>query len=881
MKKTIFFFYFLSGAAGLIYETIWIRQLSPVFGGTGYALGMVLTAFMLGLAGGSFLLGKSSSWGVPLKLYGILELGIGLWGLGLPFLFKGLDTLLGRIVPIFLPGSIYLLAIKFFLSLFVLVIPCGLMGGTFPVLGRYVVNNKDTVGYSVGVLYGLNLLGAVLGCVVSGFVLIEHLGLALTNHVAVVLNLGVGLITLSLWRKTKDENIPVRKEKDSHHALRYWALGAVFFSGLFALSLEVITHRVLLLILRNTTYAYTLMLAITLLGLFAGNFLISKWADRIKKPSLVIAGALAAAALYSVITIPLYRWMSGVFYDFVIGKDFFSGSWLPFLLTQTAVCIAALSIPMLLLGAVFPLSCRVCFHSLPDPFSETGRYLGGLYAANTIGAILGSLGTSFIGIPLFGTQPTLFFFVGLLLVGCALLLGGSPEGRPREKIIGAGGVLLVFLLLTPVAKKDLTFRDAARGETEEIIFYKEDQELLIEVLKDTQTGVRKLLSNRQQQEGDSSLSSIYNLRQPYYLPLLLHPRPRHVLGIGMGTGISFAAVKGFDIDSAECVELSPAIIEAVPLFSRYNREIYQDPRIKIVREDGRQYLKRSEKRYDVILADLFTSYRLGVGALYTKEHFESCRDHLAPGGILSQLLPIHQLPPKSLKIILRTFREVFPNSTLWMTRWALVVMGSPDPIQIDFQTIKKHFDRPEIRRDLKSNLLDDPYEFLAAFVMGGEGIAKYTAGYPLNTDDRPLVEFITPRSFHLLTDGPLYWTNFKDILDYRQSVVSYMVNPTEDVEQNIQRYYQAKSHSIKGKLYNADGEYVKALEEFRTAYSLDQYDMEARKFLEAYYIRTGKEFYQYKMYKEARRNFEKALEHYPLSVEALLYLGRRTVSGAD
>ena len=774
MKSIILFFYFLSGTAGLIYETIWIRQFSPIFGGTSYALGMVLSAFMLGLAGGSFILGKtSSSWGPPLKIYGILELGIGIWGLVFPSLLYGLDSFLGWIATSFLPGSNFILLIKFLLSLLVLVIPCGLMGGTFPVLGRYVVNNKETAGSSVGVFYGLNLLGALLGCSVAGFFLIEHLGLTYTNFIAVSINLMVGLITLVLWKKTKDESI--QKIKERNITLTHWALAAVFLSGLFSLSLQVITHRVLFLILRNTTYASTLMLATTLSGLFAGNFLISRWADRIKNPWAVTVGALVTAALYTVASIPLYGWMDRAYYDFVVGREFFGGSWIPYILAQAGVCMAALFIPMLLLGAVFPLACRLSFSVQSTDTFDTAPYLGGLYATNTVGAILGSLGTSFIGIPLWGTRNTLLFAVGILILGGIFIL--NSVGNPKTKTISIGSVLLIALLMTGAAGGDITFRETAVGEAEEVVFYREDKESLIEIYRSTQNGALKLVSNRQQQEGDSSLSSIYNLRQPYYLPLLLHPNPRQVLGIGLGTGISFAAVGSFDIQAAECIEISPAIIEAVSHFSRYNREIYRDPRVTIVQEDGRQYLKRSKKRYDVILADLFTPYRLGVGSLYTKEHYQTCREHLAPGGLICQLLPIHQLPPKSLKIILRTFQEVFPESSLWMTRWAFVVIGSPQPLKIDFQTIKRHFDQPQVRRDLETYLLDDPYDFLTLFVTGKEGLARYTAGYPLNTDDRPLVEFITPRSFHLLTDGPLYWTNLKYILDYRQSILSYMVKP--------------------------------------------------------------------------------------------------------
>lgn len=870
--------YLVSGFSGLVYEVVWVRLFGFKFGVSSLAVGSVLAAFMLGLALGSYFWGRvADNYSSPLKLYAVLELGIGLYALGFPFLLNIADKLYLSFFMGF-QGDFSLIALgRFVLALILIFIPTALMGGTLPVLARFFARRPEVMGREIGYLYGINIMGAVLGCFSAGFILIGHLGVSQTNYLAVVLNVVIAVIAFSTGHKFTLDEEKVREQRSvpeiqnqylagNTHTWLYLISLVALGAGFTSLSYEILWHRILALMLRNTVYAFSTMLTTFLVGLFLGSFLVGRFMDARPRILPQILGLLELGiGLYALAVIPLFGKLNELFYVLEIEKGFFGQSWALFAGGQFLLCAAVMLLPSIMMGAIFPLICKLYF-MLPDKATgqETGRGVGRVYAINTLGAVLGSFASSFLLIPLLGTKGCVILAAAINLGLGVWVLKSAPKEIKRKEVCVVG--LLIFLVLAVWGvSRDITFRGMIKAAGEEILFKREDNSSLIEVTRNMDNGARMLISNRQQQEGDSSWLSVHNQRKQVYLPLFLHPNPRRVLGIGMGTGISWAALTNYPLELAKCVELSPGVMEAASFFATENNDITNNPNIKIIEADGRNYLRLTENKYDVIIADLFSSFRAGVGNLYSREHYLQCKEKLAPGGIICQWLPPHQLPGDSLKIIAKTFQDVFPHSSLWLTRQAMALIASDKPLKIDYQKFKAHFMYEKVSQDLKAFSLYNHLGFLNSFVMGEAKLYEFVKGMAVNTDDKPLIEFMTPKEFYRLTNRSLFDQHVSETMQYREPVYYYLKNIDEsDLLDKLDLNYTARWHANKGEDLAEYGDYMSALEELRQALIIDNNQAGARQAMGKYYLSQGDELFKNGLLNEAARAYWKALEAVPL-----------------
>ncbi|HWP43503.1 MAG TPA: fused MFS/spermidine synthase, partial [Blastocatellia bacterium] len=416
--------FFASGMSGLIYQVVWVRELVLVFGATTFAVSTVLTAFMGGLALGSFVFGRRSSRiKRPLRLYGLIEIGIGLYGLAVPVIFAALPSIYHPFWQWLHLSFLALSVIRFVFAGLVLVLPTALMGATLPVLASYYARDPNRVGLRVGSLYSLNTFGAVCGAFATGFVLIPAFGMMATTAVAAALNILLGLVALSFARnhevappvEEQEEIAPARKAKPAprktasgparaasgRNAERLDRSGVAIvlvcfaLSGFIALGYEVIWSRVLALIIGSSVYAFSIMLTTFLVGLALGASLASRIVDRIRRPVMAFAllelgvGATSMIGAYLFNELPyifmqLYRWLETSAFGLL-------------LLARFLVASLVMIVPTLLLGALFPLVVRIM--ALSSREQTTGRTVGDAYAVNTVGAIAGSFASGFILIP--------------------------------------------------------------------------------------------------------------------------------------------------------------------------------------------------------------------------------------------------------------------------------------------------------------------------------------------------------------------------------------------------------------------------------------------------------------------------------------------------
>jgi spermidine synthase len=753
-----------------------MRMLTITFGTTVFAASTVITVFMGGLAIGSFYFGrwvdKSAGESNTLKLYAILEGGIGLYCFFTPWAFTNLDILYGHIYR--LAGiNFYLFSfIRFLLSFAVLLIPTVLMGATLPVISKYYVTHREKLGRGIGTLYGLNTLGAVIGVLLTAFILIPFVGVRAALLTAVFLNLG---IAFSMYFMASSEAglsgalekpSPPKRKKKVYRAEAQAVAGAGYLSflvpaafaasGLASLAYEVSWFRILSMTIGNTVYAFSVMLAIFLMGLALGSYFISFFIDRIKDRLRAFAFMEIFIGLSVVALIPLFGKLPVTFLGFLthVGFDFWGFQAVNFLTAFVAIIF-----PTLLMGATFPLVVRV----MTDDLGCLGRNVGSLYAVNTLGGVAGAFLAGFFFIPLIGVQTTIISMAVLNIVAGAALLFASPYAPALLKRGVAFGALILVLasfflpswdrtLLTSgvylyagrymefFKKGEFTTRLRERNE---IVYYNEGI-----------TGTTAVIRRPDNLVMSVNGKGIADIKKDTFthtllgvLPFMLHPEPRSALLVGLGSGVTLGAMERFPLEEIEAVEIAPEVVDASRLFADYNYNAIEDSRLKLIIDDGRTYLSYADNHYDVIVSQPSVPWMSGAANLYTREFYEAAKKSLKPGGIICQWIQAYNMEPDDMKTLIRTFQEVFPHATLWIYDVGnIFLIGSIDPLVIPYDTLVERFDDPSIRGMVEKIGIGSLEMFVGGFTMDEGTLMKFVAGVPLNTDIRPRIEFSAPRS---------------------------------------------------------------------------------------------------------------------------------------
>ena len=755
--------FFLSGAAGLMYELVWVRMLGLIFGHTVHAITTVLVAFMGGLALGSLLCGRRvDRIGNLLVIYACLEIAIGVYALLTPSLIDAVRLAYLSYARTFEPSFEALTLFQFALSTAILLVPTSLMGATFPLLSRFVVQRGGAVGRRVGALYAWNTFGAVAGTYLVGFHLLPALGMHMTLLVTAMLNVAVGigiLCATRVWGETARalpaEPPPAAVSASAATEPRYarlLLLGAALSGGV-AMVYELAWTRPLTLVIGSTTYAFSAILLSLLIGIAAGSASAARRTSRVPATPRLFAALQIAAALLSLVVLALFDRLPDVFLlGFMISHA--PGA---IVALQIVLSILVMILPTLCLGAALP--CVI--HVICTQPSRVGLSVGRVYAYNTAGAIGGSFGAGFVLIPLLGVQDTIraAIFVNLL-IGLVVVLAISVRARARWAAWGA--ILCGAVAVAVVPRWDLAVMSSGvstyaeyytrgggpwRQRIEEwVLFYRDGISSTVSVHQGNNERSLRVNGKTDASTG-TDMSTQLMLG---HLPALMHQNPKAALVIGLGGGITVGALTQYELERIDVVEIEPAVIEASAFFVQENRHALSDRRVRTIVADGRNFLFTTKNRYDLIVSEPSNPWIGGVATLFTVEFFQRARASLTEDGIMAQWVHGYAMAPEDLQMVAASFRAVFPHTSLWTpVAGDFILIGTSQPQVVGLGRVHDLFSRhPGIRQDFESSGLASPEAILNMFYLDDHDFLRLTAGATLNTDDLLPLEFSAPRNLY-------------------------------------------------------------------------------------------------------------------------------------
>jgi spermidine synthase len=745
----IYIVFAIGGAAALIYEVMWMRSFSLVFGSSTRSAAAVLAAYFMGMALGNWLGGRLCRRGHGLVLYGACEIVIGLTALLVgPWL-----ALYSDLYPSFydsLRDSPLLLGgLKLLLAAVSLGPPVIAMGATLPFIVSAMVTQEGKFAGRAGLLYSLNTLGATVGAVVGALLLPWSLGVQNSIYLAVAINIAVGITAITIGRRlaAAGVNAPAQATSTSSPTPATTAparppfsiLAAAAISGMGTLSLEVLHVRLISHRSDSSIYVFGLLLGVYLVFLSLGCMIVTRFLDR-GRPWRILAWTQSLGVV-AILLSPIVLQQIPEAYFYAGGGAFSSHLW-----RLAGAMIAVLGPPVLLMGMVLPATWKLATTSL----AEAGYRVGTLTSVNTLSAVAGSLLAGFVLLPIFGVSGGILV-IGLLYAGLAAM--AFKKGYPGTvlRYAGAGcGVLALVWAASGVWRLELQ----KLGEGEKIIRYDEGEGASLAVIERPDGHRRMVINDRYTLGASGSLDR--ELRQGR-LPLLLHPHPRSVAYIGIATGITVSAFLDFpSVEKCVGIELLPSVVDAMPDFAPWHRGFTEHPRAEVIVDDGRNYLAGTTQMFDVIVGDLFAPWNAGVAYLYTVEQFESVRRRLEPGGVFVQWLPGHQLAVEDARVIAASFLRVFPAAALWrvdldVSTPVIALVGYRDGLRFDGPAVDAHIQRIAAIKNPGDTLLSTRGGVKMLYVCGPDKLAAWAEGAPVNTDDRPIIEYSTSR--HLQERG--------------------------------------------------------------------------------------------------------------------------------
>ena len=757
-----------SGCAALIYEIVWFQMLGMVLGSTAVSLAVILGTYMGGMGLGSLLGPRCvSPRRDPLRVYAVLELAIGILGLAVLFVLPALVGVYAANAGRGFGGIL----IRGAVSALCLLPPTVLMGATLPILSRRM--GASTRGISrIGLLYGLNTAGAVAGSLLAGFYLLRVHDVVVATSAAAAINalaaaLVFGLAIVSRTPRPEAAAAPAdtrelalsASDPVSPLASRA-ALAAIFLSGFGALGAEEIWTRLLSLMLGGTVYTFAIILAVFLAGLGLGSAAGSAWIRSRRDPWFGLGMSqllLTAAIAYTAYMLfkPLPYWPIGG------GSD--TLPWVRFLTDLLRTVIAVLP-PAFFWGASFPLALA----AVVPRDGDSGRSVGKVYAFNTAGAILGSIGFNLILIPLVGTRHSQRILIAASALAGALALApliarraapGTAGRRPsletaaRWILPAALACAVVLAVLVPRISWELIAygrRVPSKIGEGRPLYYGEGMNSSVAVTE-LDDGTRNFHVSGKV-EASSDPADMRLERMLGHLPSLVHPEPKSVLIVGCGAGVTagtfvlYPSVKRIVI--CEIEPLIPSVVAR--FFGEQNYDVLDDPRLEIVYDDARHYILTSREKFDVITSDPIHPWIKGSAALYSREYFEMCRAHLNPGGVITQWVPFYESTPETVKSEIATFFEVFPGGTVWSNDingagYDVVLLGSEGAAAIDIDALQGRLDRPDHGApalSLKEIGFGTAVELLSTYAGRGADLGIWLAGAEINRDRNMRLQYL-------------------------------------------------------------------------------------------------------------------------------------------
>jgi spermidine synthase len=770
-----------SGCAALIYEVVWFQLLQFVIGSSAISLGVLLSTFMGGMCLGSILLPRLiPARAHPLRVYAALELGIGLVGVGIVFGLPYIDRLYSLVAVHGNAGILF----RALVAAICLLPPTILMGATLPAVARWVEATPRGVSW-LGFFYGGNIAGAVVGCLLAGFYLLRVFDMTFASYVAASINIFVAAVAFAFAVRAPYVASGARGETDDKITARPWSIYlAIGLSGMAALGAEVVWTRLLSLIIGGTVYTFSIILAAFLLGLGIGSSA-GAWAARRHHARLalgvcqvLLAAGIAWTAYQSVVSLPYWP----------IDPALSSSPWLNFQLDLVRSLWAVLP-PAVLWGASFPLALAAAARPGQDP----GKLVGGVYAANTLGAIAGAVGFSAFVVPWFGTQQAQRTLV-VLAVLSALLALAPLVWEPRYTARGAtrrspwqlwtGGVGAAVLLLAagvagawaiPSTPGDLIAYGRyvpSRAGVDEILYQGEGMNSSVAVSL-TVNGVRSFHVSGKVEA--SSLPQDMRLQRMLgHIPALVHPKPKTVLVVGCGAGVTAGSFLTHpDVERVVICEIEPLIPQVVArYFGDENYNVVTDKRVEIVYDDARHFIRTTNETFDIITSDPINPWVKGAATLYTKEYFELCKTRLNPGGVITQWVPLYESTPAAVKSELATFFDVFPSGTVWSNDlngngYDVVLLGQVASPKIQVDELAERLNRDD-HRDVAESLaevgFESPLDLLARYAGTASDLAEWLSDAELNRDQNLRLQYLAGVGANSYHEAAIY----SDMLRYRK-----------------------------------------------------------------------------------------------------------------
>lgn len=733
------------------------------------AVSTVLAAFMGGLAAGASVAGRWTPGLTAvsaLRVYAGLEVAVAATALLMAPALHALAPWLTRAYADG-EGGLWFAFVRAATSLLLVSIPAAAMGATFPVAVRWFAGADADAAPRAGVLYAVNTLGAASGAAVTGFMLIPALGLTRTTLVGVVSNLAIAAAAFLLVRGAPDGDDVTRRTESvkagtaatgRQHRLRtprippaqLWLVAAALaISGFVALVLEVAWTRTLALVLGPTTHAFSLMLSVFIAGLGGGAMLGARLAPRVPRPLAALGASLLATAAAAGLVTALVDRVPLAVASLVADR---SASYARVLATEAWLAAALLLPAAASLGAAFPLALS----AVMPRAGRVSRDASVIYAANTAGAIAGSLAAGFVLVPSLGLQRTALFAATLAsLAGLAVLLAARPS---RAAVIAAS----IAAAVTTAAGWSLPAwnvammsggaykysRHAGGGDLQSgleagrLVFYEEGAGGTVSVR--VVAGATSLAIDGKVDASDAGDMLTQALLA--HVPLLLHPEPRRVAIIGLGSGVTLGSALRHPIEQADTLEISPEVVEASSWFAHVNGRPLDDPRSRLIVGDGRTHLLRGAGQYDVIISEPSNPWMAGLATLFTRDFFLAARARLAPGGLFCQWAHTYDISDADLRSIVATFAAVFPDGAVWLVGDSdVLLVGGTTAVDPFPAHIQRAWQRPGVAEDLARVGVRDVFSLLSLVAGAGNLLQTYGAGARIQTDDHMPLEFSAPR----------------------------------------------------------------------------------------------------------------------------------------
>jgi spermidine synthase len=754
--------YFASGACSLIDEVVWVRLLKLTFGNTVYATSIVVSVFMAGLALGAMIMGRyCDRLTKHLRLYALLETLITISALSLPWALKIADIVYVWLYRTYHPAQAQLLIVQLIISALILLIPTVMMGSTLPLLGRFVTALERETGHLVGKLYALNTLGAAAGCFLAGFFLIRAFGIMGTLYIAAGLNL---LVAFGGWFLSRFSSVTMEQQDITSTIVstevirgekvdgRFYLLIIAFFaSGLISIGYELLWMRSIVHLLGGFTYVFSAVLTIYLLGNVIGAGIGSRLAKRLKVPAAGFAVTLSLLGLCGIFYLQLLvLWTSKVLPLVNRAAEAINRCIpiSPYMINPLMQSLFLFMIPAIIMGIGFPMALQAWANHL----HKVGQSTGSAYGANTIGAVTGGVVTGFVLIPLLGLQLSILI-LGLTGVWIAsvvwLLFTNRSRDRRRWALLSAAVVLTIFTMKIPSDLFNTVVGSSPLIPSGyRLILVEEGLTTTVSLHRDSSSGALHMYSSGQSIAGDSYIER-GDQKMLGHLGVLLNSKAKKVLSVGFGSGETTACLAQHNLQSIDCVEIAPEVVDvALKFFRHINLGDNLDSKVNMIFMDAKNYIHLTDNHYDVIINDSIHPRDFAENAsLYTKEYFQSARERLNKNGMIISWLPTYGMSTSVFNSIIGTLMDVFPHVTVWYLTPhpapLVLIAGSEQQQFFSPKYIEKNLLNKDINDSLSKLNIQNNMDVLSCYIGDETDLIKTIKSFSVNSDYFPFVEFAT------------------------------------------------------------------------------------------------------------------------------------------